>query len=183
MTSSTPAIISFVGKKNSGKTTVLVNVLRELKSRGFNVGTIKHAHSHDFLMDRPGKDSHRFYDAGADAVVVSSTVKLALLKRTAHEPTARELAKTFMGNMDIVLVEGYKTQNLPKIEIFRRSAHDSPLPPDPLLLALVTDDSLETNSLVFATSELSELVDFIVDNCITSGLSSTGVISCRSDSS
>lgn len=158
-----PPALSIVGRKNSGKTTVVVEVVRQLKAMGLRVGTLKHAHSHDFEMDKPGADSHRHYEAGADVVVVSSSVKLAMIRRTEREPLATELVAAHYRGMDVVVVEGYKTQDLPRIEVFRPSVHTEPLPSDGHRIALVTDGTVDLGVPIFGFDQMGELAHFIAD--------------------
>ncbi len=160
-----PPAVSFVGKKNSGKTSVVVQVVSELKAMGLRVGTLKHAHSHDFEMDKPGRDSHRHYEAGAEVVVISSSVKLATIRRTEREPLAREIIAEHYDGVDVVLVEGYKTQDLPRIEIFRPSVHRRPLPDDGHRIALVTDGTLDLGVPRFGFDQMRELAHFVADRC------------------
>lgn len=129
MTDDLPPAVSVVGRKNSGKTTLTVALAAELKRRGRRVATLKHGH-HDFEIDQPGRDTWRhFHDGGAEAVVMASSGKIALVMRCEGEPDPRELIARFYGGKgyDLVLVEGYKRGPFPKIEVFRRAVHDSPL--------------------------------------------------------
>jgi molybdopterin-guanine dinucleotide biosynthesis protein B len=113
-------IISFVGKSGTGKTTFLEQVVAELKRRGRRVAVIKHD-VHGFEIDQPGKDSWRYAQAGADAVVISSPDKFALIQRVPRERTIDELA-ALLHDADLVLTEGYKRGPKPKIEISRAAA-------------------------------------------------------------
>jgi len=97
-------IISIVGKSEVGKTTLLERLIAELKGRGYRIGTIKHD-THGFEIDKPGKDSWRHARAGSDAVLISSSEKLALIKRVDRERTLDELL-AYMGDVDLVLTEG-----------------------------------------------------------------------------
>jgi molybdopterin-guanine dinucleotide biosynthesis protein MobB len=125
-----PAIVSVVGRKNSGKTTLLVLLAAELKRRGLRVASMKHSH-HEFDMDVPGKDSWRhFHEGEVEAVVLASPTRVALLARVAdadRDPVAL-VRRFFAGQrLDLVLVEAFKQAPLPKIEIFRRAVHRQPL--------------------------------------------------------
>lgn len=141
-------VIAIVGRKNSGKTTLVVALAAELKRRGLSVATIKHGHPH-FEIDRPGSDSWRHvHEGGADAVVIASSAKVALIERREGEPDPEALIARLLAGRgyDVVLVEGYKRGPFPKIEIFRRAAHDRPIhdPREPEasgLIAVVTDDA------------------------------------------
>ena len=112
-------ILSVVGKSDSGKTTLLEGLIRELKQRGYRVGTIKHD-AHSFEIDVPGKDSWRHAQAGSDHVVISSPLRVASIRRVEREPQLEELAAG-MTDVDIILTEGYKRGNAPKIEVSRRA--------------------------------------------------------------
>lgn len=110
--------IAVVGRHNSGKTTLVVKLISELASRGFDVGSIKH-HSHgDFDIDYPGKDSFRHREAGATDTVIASPNKMARVRTMDHEVECAEIVATMPGH-DIVIVEGYRKSGLPTIEIMR----------------------------------------------------------------
>ncbi|MFN3966741.1 MAG: molybdopterin-guanine dinucleotide biosynthesis protein B [Endomicrobiia bacterium] len=108
-------IISIVGKTNSGKTTLIEKIIPELKKRGYKVGTIKHD-VHGFEIDHEGKDTWRMTQAGADSVVIASDKKLALIKNIVRL-SFDELVEWLFPDVDIVITEGYKKQNKPKIEV------------------------------------------------------------------
>lgn len=145
--SGSPPILSIIGRKNSGKTTLLVALCAELGRRGRRVATLKHGH-HGFDIDHPGTDSWRhFNEGGAQAVAVVAADRVAMVMRTASEEEPAALVeRLFSGRgYDLVLVEGYKHGPFPKIEIFRRAVHEAPIA-DPedhagcaLHLAFVTD--------------------------------------------
>jgi len=152
-------IISIVGRSESGKTTLIEKLIPEIKKRGYRVGTIKHAH-HGFDIDKEGKDSWRHKAAGAETVLVSSPGKIAMLKDKRND-TLNDL-KRYFDDMDIVITEGYKRENTPKIEVFRTSRHNRPVClNDDNLIALVTDSDMATNVPKFALDEIEKLVDFI----------------------
>ncbi|HHT9129872.1 MAG TPA: molybdopterin-guanine dinucleotide biosynthesis protein B, partial [Candidatus Brocadiaceae bacterium] len=110
-------IISIVGRSNSGKTTLIVKLIKELKLRGLKVATIKHSH-HNFELDTEGKDSWLHTKAGADAVVVVSQKMLGIIRQTPNELPLSEIINSLQ-DMDVIVVEGYKTEAIPKIEVFR----------------------------------------------------------------
>ncbi len=107
-------IVSFVGTSNSGKTTLLERVVRELKSKGYRVAVIKHS-PHGFDIDQPGKDTWRLAQAGSDLVAISSPNEVAFIERVDTELTLIELETLFRGKVDVVLTEGYKNSNAAKI--------------------------------------------------------------------
>lgn len=142
-----PPAVCVVGRKNSGKTTLVVAVVAELARRGLRVATIKHGH-HDFQSDEPGRDSWRhFHEGGAEASIMCGTGKVALTLRIDGEPDPEVLVRDFYAGrgFHLVVVEGFKAGPLPKVEVFRRALHPAPLfagaaaPPAGGLLALVTD--------------------------------------------
>ena len=110
--------ISFVGRHNSGKTTLIERVIAELVSRGHDVGSIKHHHHTNFEIDNPGKDSFRHRAAGASETVIASPTLLARIKTLDEELECSEIVRSMPGH-DIVVVEGYRKSGLPSIEIMR----------------------------------------------------------------
>jgi molybdopterin-guanine dinucleotide biosynthesis protein MobB len=138
--------VSFVAKSGTGKTTLLERVIAILKERGWRVGVIKHD-AHRFDIDHPGKDSHRLTAAGADTMLISSPAKLAVVKQHQASPPIRELIATYFRDVDIVLTEGFKLGDLPKIEVHRRERSDTLLcrgeHHDPTLVAVASDAPLE----------------------------------------
>lgn len=150
MAGTDPAVVvAIVGRKNSGKTTLLVRVAAELGRRGLRVASVKHGH-HEFEIDHPGRDSWRHvHEGGVEAVLLLSSRKVAMVMHTPEgEPDVHEVIDRHFGGRgyDIVLVEGFKHGDLPKVEIHRLAAHPGPVydPADPaaaaLFLGLVTDD-------------------------------------------
>jgi molybdopterin-guanine dinucleotide biosynthesis protein MobB len=143
-----PPAVCIIGKKNSGKTTLAVALLAELRRRGLRVASIKHGH-HAFETDQPGKDSWRhFNEGGAEATLMAGEGKIALVMRMDGEPDPVQLVRDFYTGRgyDLVLVEGYKAGLFPKIEVFRRAVHERPLFSDAgdaagSYLAMVTDDA------------------------------------------
>lgn len=134
-------VVGFAGFSGSGKTTLVERLIPALKLMGLRVSVAKHAH-HDFDIDHPGKDSHRHRQAGAFEVIVASDQRLALL-REFEQPAAMSvhhlLAELYDG-VDWVLVEGFKSSDLPKIEVWR-SAVGKPAryPDDDFIVAIATD--------------------------------------------
>ncbi len=120
-------LVSIVGKKKSGKTTTLVGLAAELTARGWRVATIKH--SHGFTMDHAGRDSWRHREEGhAIRTVVASEDEVAVVGGwpDAQPLTARELTERYLADADMVLVEGYKDEQLPTIEVFQQARHERP---------------------------------------------------------
>jgi len=140
-----PPLLTVVGRKNSGKTTLVVRLAAELRRRGVRVMTIKHG-SHTFNIDPETTDTYRHYHEGeAERVAMVSPDKFALIMRWTAEEGPEAIAERYMSDADLVLCEGFKASSLPRIEIFRRAAHSAPLfdpaaPNAALYRAIVTDD-------------------------------------------
>jgi len=133
-------LIGFAGWSGAGKTTLIVKLIPELNRRGFSVSTIKHAH-HNFDLDQPGKDSYEHRAAGAEEVLVASANRVALMRelRGAPEPSLAELLR-MLKPVDLVLIEGFKRDPIPKIEVFRAANGKPPMyPTDPHIVALIGD--------------------------------------------
>ncbi len=155
-----PEIITIVGKSNSGKTTLLEKVVRELSQRGYHIGSVKHAHD-GFEVDKKGKDSWRHRKAGAASTLVISDDTIALVKD--DSTTYIEKMKRYLSDRDIILAEGFKKQQLPKIEVFRtQSDHQNPLcMEDKNLIAFVTDSDYHPQVPRFGLEDIQQLADFI----------------------
>jgi molybdopterin-guanine dinucleotide biosynthesis protein B len=153
-------IVSIVGKSGAGKTTLIEKLIKSLKGRGYIVGTVKHAHQ-GFNMDKKGKDSWRHRNAGSDATLVIAPGAIALVKD--EELNVIEEIQVYLSDMDIVLVEGFKKQNLSKIEIFRvDGGHKEPLCiGDDNLDAFVTDSDFAPDVPIFDLKDIKGVVQFI----------------------
>ena len=160
----TTKVVAFVAKSNTGKTTLLEQVIRELKERGYRIGAIKHD-AHSFDIDHPGKDSHRLTVAGADTMLITSPEKLALIKKHAVTPPLEELIATYFSDMDLVLTEGFKMSAVPKIELHRRERSAGLLcrgeHNDSMLLAVASDEPLVLDVPVLDVNNPKEVADFV----------------------
>lgn len=156
-----PKVVSFVGRSNSGKTTVVSKVVAELKTRGLKVGVIKHAH-HGFDLDREGSDSATYGNAGADAVMLASPQGMALLR---PDPSDKDLDRliAFMSDMDLVITEGFKQTDKPKIEVYRATLSEPPLF-ERLnnCVAVISDEPLATNLPRMSPSDVAGIANYIV---------------------
>ena len=159
-----PAIVSIVGSSHSGKTTLIEKLIRELKSRGYRVATIKHA-PQGAAFDEPNKDSWRHLQAGSEATIVGSKDKLVLIKPVASDITLDEIARLLGEDYDIILTEGFKQGNASKIEVHRKEA--GPLLSDiKKLIAIATDEPLETKTRQFSLEDIKGLADLIEEDFI-----------------
>ncbi len=157
-------VFGVTGWKNAGKTGLMERLVADITGRGFSVSTLKHAH-HDFDVDQPGKDSHRHRTAGAQQVVLASTKRWAVMTelRGAPEPSLQALLDQ-MAPVDLVLVEGWKRDQHPKVEAWRAAA-TNPLiaPQDPTIKAVASDTALELDRPVFDLDDTAAVADFILD--------------------
>jgi len=150
-------VIGLAGWSGSGKTTLAEQLIAGLTARGLEIATIKHAH-HGFDADKPGKDSYRHRAAGARQVIVSSKARSVLFTENGDHGEARlEDLLDALSPADIVIVEGYKREPIPKIEIFRLATGKPPLfTGDPQIIAVATDDA---GALLAAAPHLLDLND------------------------
>jgi molybdopterin-guanine dinucleotide biosynthesis protein B len=155
-------IISVVGTSKSGKTTLIEKLIPELKKRGYRIGTIKHT-THGFDMDKRGKDSWRHKAAGAETVIVASREKIVMVKD--ENISGLKSIEKYFDNVDLVITEGFKKENRPKIEIYRSNKSNPPLcQNDKTIIALVTDTDLLVNIPVFGLEAINSLADMIEKN-------------------
>jgi molybdopterin-guanine dinucleotide biosynthesis adapter protein len=156
----TPAVI-IAGWSGSGKTTLVEKLLPELKKKQLKVGTLKHHHG-ALELDEPGKDSWRHRQAGADKTIIAAPRCVAVVMNVDHEPILDELMP-YMSDMDLVVVEGYKKEPWPKIEIFRSEVHEKPgFLDDPDLIAIASDTSLNVHVPIFDLNNPDKLAEFIM---------------------
>ena len=157
-------LIGLAGWSGSGKTTLLAKLIPVLIARGRTVSTLKHAH-HAFDVDQPGKDSHTHRLAGASEVLVSSARRWALMHelRDEAEPTLRDLV-AHLSAVDLVIVEGFKTETHAKLEVYR-SAVGKPLlyPNDPNIVAIASNVRPADTRLPFADLDDIEAIADLVD--------------------
>ena len=170
--------MAIIGRKHSGKTTLVVRLAAELHRRGHRVMTIKHG-AHTFNIDPSTTDTYRHYHEGnAERVAMAAPDKFALIMRWSDELGPEEIATRHMSDADIVLCEGFKRSTLPKIEIHRRAAHAAPLVGTPdvdgaTYRAIVSDVSLDSPVPVFSLDEpswlesLADLVERVIMNRAT----------------
>lgn len=152
-------VISIVGRSDCGKTTYLEKLIREIKRRGYKVATIKHD-VHGFDIDKPGKDTWRHAQAGADIVCISSPAKMAMIKKVDQELLLEEVAAHIDG-VDIIFTEGYKRESKVRIEVFRKEAADSPLCSKDELLAMATDTIIYDDVPNFSVHDPVPMADFL----------------------
>jgi molybdopterin-guanine dinucleotide biosynthesis protein B len=158
-------VMGIAGFSGSGKTTLIEKVIPVLVRAGIRVSLIKHAH-HEFDIDQPGKDSYRHRHAGCSEVLISSSKRWALMHelRGAAEPSLQEQLK-HLSPCDLVLVEGYKSESIPKIEVHRRSGHTPLLhPEDAHIVAVATDEALDTTLPQFDLDDAEGVAQFMLQH-------------------
>ena len=140
-------MLGFAAFSGTGKTTLLTQTIPVLKHYGLRIGLIKHSH-HNFQIDQPGKDSFRLREAGASPVMLVSTHRRAIITEISpeQEPRLDDQLKLFdQSELDLILVEGFKAEQFPKIELHRPSLNKPLLyPNDPNIIAIASDCALET---------------------------------------
>ena len=154
-------VVSFVGHSNSGKTTLLEKVIRELKIRGCRVAIIKHTH-HDFEIDRPGKDTWRLAQAGGDIVVLASANKLTIVERLDEELALDEISALFKAKVDIVLTEGYKNGNTPKILVVLSGQYENHLCRQEDILFTVSAHLSSPGATQFVDDDVIRVTDLLI---------------------
>ena len=163
MTPAVTRVFGFAGWSGTGKTTLIEQLIPRFVARGLRVSLIKHAH-HGFDIDRPGKDSYRHREAGASEVMITSAQRWVLmheLRGEAEPDLAGQVAR--MSPCDLVLVEGFKHAEIPKLEV-HRPALGRPLlhPQDPHIVAVATDAPVGTSLPVLGLDDYDAIVAFVV---------------------
>ncbi|WP_342068990.1 molybdopterin-guanine dinucleotide biosynthesis protein B [Yoonia algicola] len=156
-------IYGVVGYKNAGKTGLMERLVTEITGRGFSVSTLKHAH-HTFDVDHPGKDSYRHRHAGAHQVLLSSRARWALMTelRDRDELPLSDLLK-HLDPVDLILVEGYKRDDHPKIEAYRAETnHPVIAKEDPTIRAVASDCALDVTQPRYELDDTKGIADFIL---------------------
>jgi molybdopterin-guanine dinucleotide biosynthesis protein len=166
MDASPVPVVSFVGKKKSGKTTVVLGVIEELRRRGHRLAAIKHD-THGFEVDVPGTDSYRFREAGAEVVGISSPDKYVWLNTIQEEPSLEELVGQIGEPVDLVITEGFKKQDAPKIEVSRRARSSELVCAVDELLGITSDQTFPAYPVPqFALDDYRGLADLVEERIL-----------------
>jgi molybdopterin-guanine dinucleotide biosynthesis protein B len=156
--------IGVIGYSNSGKTTLIEKLIPLLRARGLTVSAIKNAH-HGFDMDRPGKDSYRYREAGAGQVLIATGRRWAMLTETPQRPASLDELLALLAPCDLVIIEGFKSEgHLPRIEV-RRTGQSEPalFPHDPNVVAVAADHAIDTALPVLDLNATAKIAEFIVE--------------------
>lgn len=158
-------IIGITGWKDVGKTHYASLIIKSLVNKGYQVGSIKHAH-HDFDIDKPGTDSFKHREAGSNQVIISSSKRWAKIteNNNENEKSLDDLIKE-LHNVDIVIVEGFKKDNHPKIEILSKNIKNRNKETNNVI-AIVSDDLKDNITPVFKKNDIENLVEFIIQKIL-----------------
>lgn len=161
---STPVILAVVGYSGAGKTTLLEKLIPALRNRGVRLAVIKHT-SHHHELDRPGMDSHRLRQAGAEAVVVSSPKMVAMFREVAREWPLARMLRHLPRNVDLVIAEGFRSPAHPCVEVFRRGfSPDLKCREHQNLLAVIGDDPGALTVPRFDRDAVRALAEFLLES-------------------
>ena len=155
-------IIGIVGWKNTGKTFFVSEIIKKLRSQNYRIASIKHAH-HEFDIDHPNTDSYIHRISGSSQVIISSAKRWAKINELEKQKEKKldelisELSET-----DIVLVEGYKNENHPKIEVINEKANKHLFQNIKNVVAIISDINLDTDLKQFKKNEIDKIVNFIL---------------------
>jgi molybdopterin-guanine dinucleotide biosynthesis protein MobB len=154
-----PPIVSIVGRSKSGKTTLIEKLIVELKSRGYHVATAKHTHR-DITLPESDKDSDRHLKAGSEASLIIDPHGLMMIKPLQKELTLAQIAQIIGEDYDLILTEGYKQDDAPKIEVHRQE-NAPPILDLKKTFAVATDEPLDTKIRQFALDDVQGIADLI----------------------
>ena len=159
-----PPIVSIVGRSKSGKTTLIEKLIVELKARGYRVATVKHTHG-NLTMPESDKDSDRHLKAGSEAALVTGLDRLIMVKPLKQEFTLDQIAQIIGEDYDIILTEGFKHDDAPKIEVHRKE-NALPLVDVKKIFAFATDEPLDSKARQFALDDVKGIADLIEEGFI-----------------
>lgn len=163
MNSEEVTIISIAGKQNAGKTTLLKDLIPKLKEHGHRVGTLKY-NIRKFDIDHEGKDTYKYSNSGADSVAISTQSEFVVMKKTANPLTLHEIIKAHFNDVDVVLVEGYREDDYPRIRITGLQDTNTVEADSENELLLVNE---KTENRCFSIENIDKALGFIEKNIIT----------------
>jgi molybdopterin-guanine dinucleotide biosynthesis protein B len=168
-------VVSFIGKKKSGKTTVLLGVIGELRSRGYREAVLKHD-THGFDVDIPGTDSYRFRELGAEVVGIASPDKYVWVNGTAEEHPLGELLRQIREPVDLVITEGFKKQDAPKIEVSRQARSMELVSTPDELIGITSDQTFPGYAVPqFALEDFRGLADLVEERILARSITTTEI--------
>ncbi len=166
-------VLAVVGYSGSGKTTLVVKLVEALTQRGYRIGTIKHAHT--FSIEREGKDTWRHRKAGAHVSIASTQGEVVIVRKVSPNLQPEEIARSYIEDADLVLVEGYKRSKIPKIEVHRHEVGEGLFcQDDESLVAVASDTELSVEVPRFHLDNDQGIADFIEQKFLNSKSRASG---------
>lgn len=162
-----PSFVQVVGFSNTGKTMLIKKLISAFKKRGLRVAAVKHA-AHGYEVDTPGKDTWHYYEAGADQVMVVGPHSFTVHRRLDFTPDLDRICE-MLREADLILIEGFKHQNGPKIEVIREGYSPERLPLGENLIAVVADTPVEDSVPCFNPQDIEPLAEFILKRLAIGG--------------
>jgi molybdopterin-guanine dinucleotide biosynthesis adapter protein len=159
-----PPVVSIVGRSNSGKTTLIEKLIVELKARGYHIATAKHTHR-DMTAPESDKDSDRHLKAGSEASMIIDPHGLMMIKPLQNDISIEQVAQLIGEDYDLILTEGFKEDDAPKIEVHRKE-NAPPLEGVKKIFAIVTNEPLDTKTRQFPLEDVKGIADLIEDGFI-----------------
>lgn len=158
-------VVGFIGYSNTGKTTLIEKLIPLFTAQGLRVSTVKNAH-HGFDMDRPGKDSFRYRQAGSQQVLIATSERWALLTEVRGGPAPLDALIAQLAPCDLVLVEGFKSEgHFPRIEVRRTTNTEPPIfPRDSNVIAVAADHAIDAALPVLDLNDAAKIAEFIVEH-------------------
>ncbi len=157
MSSKEVTIISISGKQNAGKTTLIKDLIPKLKEQGYRVGTLKY-NIRKFDIDHEGKDTYKYSNSGADSVAISTQNEFVVMKKMATPPTLHEIIETYLNDVNVVFVEGYREDDYPRIRIID-SQETKTVKKDSKNELLLIKENLKNRC--FSIEDINKALDFI----------------------
>lgn len=164
-----PSLLSVVGRKGCGKSEALENLISGFTQRGYRVGVIKRLARDDFEIDQPGKDTHRYRVQGAETVILAGRKRLAVFSNLREEMPLEEILTHFR-DFDLVLLEGYFSEDIPKLEVHRKALGERLLTEKvENVVAILSDDPTNGESPVFLFHQMDALISCIEEKLAPKG--------------
>jgi len=162
-------IVLVVGKKKTGKTSLIEKLVAALKLKGYRIGSMKYT-TRDHEFDTPGKDSHRHAQAGAESTLILSPTQIALFSRTLRAKNLDQLLDFVFADCDLVIGEGFKNSTFPKIEVFDTQKHSGLLcSPEDNLIAVFGDIDPSGKVPYFSPDQIDSLIEFVENHFLKEG--------------
>jgi len=159
--------VAIVGESGVGKTNLIERLIPEFNNRGLKIAAVKHCHE-KIELDKQGKDTWKYTEAGSDITIISSVDNIAYMRKVDSSLSIAEILRIIGGTVDLVIFEGYKKGNIPKIEVFRAQSSNELVCPVQILSAVATDTQLDIDIPQIALNDTVKIADFIEQNIMNS---------------